>query len=313
MVKKNAHKTAETDLHNAVVLTAIDITGDMVKRKVAEINQIPVLVDQIVKAFSNSAAMSGIAISSAPAATVTPVLQETMTEPDKRKKRELSGPAREAMLARMAKARAARGKKTEAPADVAPEAPADIAPESPETPVVAEQSELRRGPGRPRKAPQAKPEPFAHADSDRVQRKLDRAFRQRNPAKCTVKQSLNDIGDGKMTCLIDGKRVSFLETHLKRTYGMTFVDYSRIYKLPADYPTTPPKFKAGKQQDAKRLGLGTVQMRQAHKEKLAASAGVDAPVESNETTAETPVVVARPSGRARRVKVVDVNAVSAAA
>ncbi|TLX16514.1 MucR family transcriptional regulator [Rhizobium sp. MHM7A] len=303
MVKNNVQKIAETDLHNAVVLTAVDIAATMVKSHRAEINQIPGLVDQIVQAFTNSAAVSGIAIPSAVPATASAEAAEVKT--DARKKRDLSGPAREAMLARMARMRAAKGTKVEAPV----ETPVEVDQEVP-----AEEPVLRRGPGRPRKVPQAKPEPLAHATDDADQAELDSAFRRRNPAKCTIKQSLKDTGDGKMTCLIDGKRVSFLNSYLQKNYGMSFEDYSRIYGLPADYPTTPPKFKAGKKEDAKRLGLGTIQMRQAHKAKLAlaSEAGVE-DTEGNRATAETPVVVARPSGRARRTKIVDVTAVTAAA
>lgn len=311
MVKNNVQKTAETDLHNAVVLTAVDIAATMVKSHRAEINQIPGLVDQIVQAFTNSAAVSGIAIPSAVPATASAEAAEVKT--DARKKRDLSGPAHEAMLARMARMRAAKGTKVEAPVEDPVEVTQDV-PAEPVAEVAAEEPVLRRGPGRPRKVPQAKPEPLAHANDDADQAELDSAFRRRNPAKCTIKQSLKDTGDGKMTCLIDGKRVSFLNSYLQKNYGMSFTDYSRIYGLPADYPTTPPKFKAGKKEDAKRQGLGTIQMRQAHKAKLAsaAEAGVG-DAEGNETTAETPVVVARPSGRARRTKIVDVTAVTAAA
>lgn len=310
MVKNNVQKTAETDLHNAVVLTAVDIAATMVKSHRAEINQIPGLVDQIVQAFTNSAAVSGIAIPSA---------MPEATEVKADKKRDLSGPEHEAMLARMAGMRAARGTKAKAPAEAPVEGTQEVLPE-PVAAVVSEASEEivapRRGRGRPRiiKIEEPKPEPLAHAEGDEDQAELDRVFRRRNPAKCTVKQSLKDTGDGKMTCLIDGKRVSFLNTHLQRNYGMSFADYSRIYGLPSDYPTTPPKFKAGKQDDAKRLGLGTKEMRQAHKAKLASASEAGVPgIEGNETTAETPVVVARPSGRARRTKIVDVTAVADAA
>ena len=312
MVKNNVQKSAETDLYNAVVLTSVDIVGTMVKEHRAEINQIPVLLDTLVKAFAKSAAVSGITIPQAEAVTAPFAAPEAEVKTEATRKRELSGPAREAMLVRMANARAAKGTKVAQPVEAAApsvsEPVAEVAPEAGEAP--------RRGRGRPRivreEAP--KPEPLAHAEADDDQKALDRKFLRRNPAKCTIKQSLKDTGDGKMTCLIDGKRVSFLATHLKRNYGMTFADYSRIYRLPADYPTTPPKFKAGKKEDALRLGLGTKQMRLAHKEKIEGNANND--VIDNvgtETTAETPVVVARPSGRSRRTTVVDVAAVANAA
>lgn len=307
MVKNNVQKSAETDLYNAVVLTSVDIVGTMVKEHRAEINQIPGLLDSLVKAFSKSAAVSGITIPHAEAAA-----PEVEAKTEVTRKRELSGPAREAMLVRMANARAAKGTKVATPVEAVAPAVSDPVAE-----VVAEAGEApRRGRGRPRivreEAP--KPEPLAHAEADGDQKALDRKFLRRNPAKCTIKQSLKDTGDGKMTCLIDGKRVSFLATHLKRNYGMTFADYSRIYRLPADYPTTPPKFKAGKKEDALRLGLGTKQMRLAHKEKIEGVANND--VIDNigtEATAETPAVVARPSGRSRRTTVVDVAAVANAA
>jgi predicted transcriptional regulator len=305
MVKNNVQKSAETDLHNTVVLTAVDIAATMVKNHRAEINQIPGLVDQIVQAFTSSAAMSGIAIQSAvpTAAVVAPEAVEPKTSV--LKKRDLSGPARDAMLARMATVRAARGTKVQT-SEEAQEAVAE-----PVADVVTLEPMVRRGPGRPRNV---KPEPLAHAEGNADQAELDKVFRRRNPAKCTIKQSLKDTGDGKMTCLIDGKRVSFLNKHLLKTYSMSFADYSRIYGLPANYPTTPPMFKAGKKEDAKRLGLGSKEMRQAHKAKLAlVSEGGDAETEINEATVETPVVVARPSGRARKVKIVDVTAVAAAA
>ena len=312
MVKNNVQKSAETDLYNAVVRTSVDIVGTMVKEHRAEINQIPVLLDKLVSAFAKSAAVSGIAIPNFEAAPAPVVAPEAEVKSEVTRKRDLSGPAHEAMLAKMAKVRAARGKKVAAPEEVtetaAPEAVAEVVSEAVEAP--------RRGRGRPRivreEAP--KPEPLAHAEGDKDQKALDRQFLRRNPAKCTIKQSLKDTGDGKMTCLIDGKRVSFLATHLQRNYGMTFADYSRIYRLPADYPTTPPKFKAGKKEDAKRLGLGTRQMRLAHKEKVEALATNDViDTIPTETTAETPAVVARPSGRARRTTVVDVAAVANAA
>jgi predicted transcriptional regulator len=324
MVKNNVHKSAETDLYNAVVLTSVDIVGTMVKEHRAEINQIPSLLDTLVKAFTKSAAVSGITIPHAEAPTAPVVVPEAEVKAGVARKRDLSGPAHEAMLARMAKARAAKGNKISSPVETieqaTPEPVAEVVSEARE-----EAEAPRRGRGRPRiiRAEEPKPEPLAHAEADDDQKALDKKFLRRNPAKCTVKQSLKDIGDGKMTCLIDGKRVSFLATHLKRNYGMTFADYSRIYGLPADYPTTPPKFKAGKKEDAKRLGLGTKQMRLAHKEKIAGATD-DSVVEiathesvventGNETTAETPVVVARPSGRARRTTVVDVAAVANAA
>lgn len=294
MVKNNVPQAAETDLHNAVVLNAIDITASLVKNQKAEINQIPSLVDQIVQAFTNSAAMSGIAIPSVLAATTVATPPAVEAGAATRKKRELSGEEREAMLARMAKARAARA----------------VAKAQAELPV------LRRGRGRPRKEPEVKPEPLAHAKRDRDQARHYRTFLLRNPAKCSIAESLEDTGDGKMTCLIDGKRVSFLNTYLLRNYGMTFEDYSRIYGLPADYPTTPPKFKAGKREDAKRVGLGTIEMRNALKGKLDGATQAETEVaetDRNELAADTPVVVARPSGRARKTKVVDVSAVATAA
>jgi len=138
MVKNNVQQAAETDLHNAVVLNAIDITASLVKNQKAEINQIPSLVDQIVQAFTNSAAMSGIAIPSVLAATTVATPPAVEAGAATRKKRELSGEEREAMLARMAKARAARA----------------VAKAQAELPV------LRRGRGRPRKEPEVKPEPL---------------------------------------------------------------------------------------------------------------------------------------------------------
>jgi predicted transcriptional regulator len=309
MVKNNVQKPAETDLYNAVVLTSVDIVGTLVKEHRADINEIPKLIDTLVSAFTKSAAVSGIALPLTASAATPVAAQEAEISTEAVRKRDLSGPAHEAMLARMAKARAARGKTVaasdEGSQSTAPEMVAEIAPESVEAP--------RRGRGRPRivREEMPRPEPLEHSKKAKIQKALDKKFLRRNPPKCSIEESLMDTGDGKMTCLVDGKRVSFLDTYLQRNYAMTFADYSRIYDLPADYPTTPPKFKEGKKEDAKRLGLGTKQMRLAHKEKMEGLANSDV-IEANEPekTVETPTVVARPSGRARRTKIVDVAAVA---
>lgn len=304
MVKKNVQKTAETDLHNTVVMTAVDIAATMVKSHRAEINQIPGLVDQIVQAFSNSAAVSGIAIPMAEKANDEKSVAQAKPKTPKRKKRDLSGPAHQVMnLAETA--------STEVLV-AAPEVAAPVEAVETTSSETQETAATKRGRGRPRKikieAPSPKPH-LEHAEKAEAQDEYDQMFIARNPPKCSIEDSLLDTGDGKMTCLVDGKRVSHLKSYLAKTFGLTFPEYMRIYSLPADYPVSPPKFRENKQKFARTIGLGTVEMRQAYKEKMALEdvTTVSAPAE------EPPVVVARPSGRPRKTRVVDVAAVTAAA
>jgi predicted transcriptional regulator len=299
MVKNNVHKTAETDLHKAVVLNALDIATTMVKSSQAEINEIPGLVDKIVQAFSNSAAVSGVFMPladvavAAVEASAAPVEQKT----SRKKGSALSGASHQAIIA-------AETPVIETP-DVEPAAVAEVASADTVETVVA-----KRGRGRPRKIVIEEPKPkLSHSKTETGQAKYDRLFRKRNPPICSIEESLMDNGDGKMTCLIDGKRVSHLKSYLAKTFGISFAEYQRIYDLPADYPVSPPAFRASKQEFAKTVGLGTSEMRQAHKEKLA-SVGSDG---DGEPVADTPNVVARPSGRTRKTTVVDIASVAAAA
>lgn len=130
----------------------------------------------------------------------------------------------------------------------------------------------------------------------------DSEFLAQYPALCTEEESLEDTGDGKMYCIIDKKRVSFLRKHLNKTYGLKFEDYKRIYGLSEDYPSTPPKFKAAKRDTAKGQKLG-------HHRR---AARVEATANENAVIAKAGGK-ATPSGRTRRTTVVSAAPQSAAA
>jgi predicted transcriptional regulator len=88
-------------------------------------------------------------------------------------------------------------------------------------------------------------------------------FRVKYPPVCPPEATLDPGDDQKMTCLIDGKRVTFLKQHLTKNYGMPFSVYSTIYELPVDYPMTPPAHQVRMSQIAKKGGLGKIRDKSA--------------------------------------------------
>lgn len=61
----------------------------------------------------------------------------------------------------------------------------------------------------------------------------------------------------RVVCLEDGRPVKLLRSYLTKRYRMTADDYRRRWRLPADYPFTPPEYVALKRDAAKVSGLGT--------------------------------------------------------
>jgi predicted transcriptional regulator len=61
----------------------------------------------------------------------------------------------------------------------------------------------------------------------------------------------------RIVCLEDGKPVKLLRSYLTKRYRMTADDYRRRWRLPADYPFTPPEYVTLKRDAAMVSGLGT--------------------------------------------------------
>ena len=64
------------------------------------------------------------------------------------------------------------------------------------------------------------------------------------------------VYDDKIVCLEDGKSVVLIKPHVERNFGMSIEEYKRRWKLPADYPTSPPQYRKNKREKAKETGLG---------------------------------------------------------
>lgn len=281
MVKKN-ERAAETDLiqiERAVALHALDVTAKLVSQNKTPVNEIPGLVDAIAKAFMSSNTISGAMASlhSTTSVVVAAKPKKAVAQGPKRgrgrpKKITLTPPAEtveviaktETVQEQAVKRGRGRPKKivaaVEQTATTPVEQPVETVAQEPEVTnvvqlVTAQEQAVKRGRGRPKKV-KVEALRYTRADDPAEQLAIDAAFLSTYPAQATAKDSLVDTGDGKMTCLIDGKRVSFLKKYVETRYGMSLGDYKRVYNLPADYPATPPKFHKAKRKGALAIGLG---------------------------------------------------------
>lgn len=78
----------------------------------------------------------------------------------------------------------------------------------------------------------------------------------RVPPKPAVPVS-RSIETNYLICLEDGKRVKFLNRHLRQHYNMSPDEYRRKWKLPPEYPMAPAGYCAQRAEFAKQTGLGT--------------------------------------------------------
>lgn len=63
-----------------------------------------------------------------------------------------------------------------------------------------------------------------------------------------------------LICLEDGGKVTLLKSYLRKRFNLRLEDYIKRWNLPADYPSTPPRYIEGRRRLARknRLGRGAV-------------------------------------------------------